>query len=156
VSSASGPTLGRNGGVGRQVSGYKVREKLSVTPSRFIDVYNATGYSAANSIPCTGGTMFSFEFLVNVPAQTYTGFPACEMAALFKKVETAKLVPDTLCRGSDGGLIRLVKFESSGPRSDASGGAPPFLRLRDLTNMVESCAAKSSAVYDRCLYWPGD
>jgi hypothetical protein len=41
-------------------------------PSGFIDAYNGTGYSAANSIPYTGGTPYSFEFLVNVPAQTYT------------------------------------------------------------------------------------
>jgi hypothetical protein len=27
---------------------------------------------AANSIPYTGGTTYAFEFIVNVPAQTYT------------------------------------------------------------------------------------
>ncbi len=41
-------------------------------PSGFIDAYNGTGYQAANSIPYTGGTTYAFEFLVNVPAQTYT------------------------------------------------------------------------------------
>jgi len=41
-------------------------------PSGYIDAYNGTGYSAANNIPYTGGTPYAFEFLVNVPAQTYT------------------------------------------------------------------------------------
>ena len=42
-------------------------------PSGFIDAYNgSSGYQAANSIPYTGGTMYGFEFVVNVPAQTYT------------------------------------------------------------------------------------
>ncbi|WP_263367092.1 alginate lyase family protein [Edaphobacter bradus] len=41
-------------------------------PSGFIDAYNSTGYQAANSIPYTGGTTYAFEFIVNVPAQTYT------------------------------------------------------------------------------------
>jgi hypothetical protein len=41
-------------------------------PSGFIDAYNGTGYSAANSIPYAGGTTYAFEFIVNVPAQTYT------------------------------------------------------------------------------------
>jgi hypothetical protein len=41
-------------------------------PSGFIDAYNGTGYSAANSIPYTGGTTYGFEIDVNVPAQTYS------------------------------------------------------------------------------------
>jgi hypothetical protein len=41
-------------------------------PSGFIDAYNGTGYSAANSIPYTGGKTYSFWFQVNVPAQTYS------------------------------------------------------------------------------------
>jgi len=41
-------------------------------PSGDIDAYNGTGYSAANTIPYTGGTTYSFEFDVNVPAQTYS------------------------------------------------------------------------------------
>ncbi len=41
-------------------------------PSGFIDAYNGTGYSAANSIPYTGGRTYSFWFQVNVPAQTYS------------------------------------------------------------------------------------
>ena len=41
-------------------------------PSGFIDAYNGTGYSAANSIPYSGGVAYAFEFIVNVPAQTYT------------------------------------------------------------------------------------
>ena len=41
-------------------------------PSGFIDAYNGTAYAAANSIPYTAGTTYAFEFLVNVPAQTYT------------------------------------------------------------------------------------
>jgi hypothetical protein len=42
-------------------------------PSGFIDAYNgSSGYQAANSIPYTDGTMYGFEFVVNVPAQTYT------------------------------------------------------------------------------------
>jgi hypothetical protein len=41
-------------------------------PSGDIDAYNGTGYSAANTIPYTGGTPYMFEFVVNVPAQTYT------------------------------------------------------------------------------------
>jgi hypothetical protein len=41
-------------------------------PTGDIDAYNGTGYSAASTIPYTGGTTYSFEFDVNVPAQTYT------------------------------------------------------------------------------------
>jgi hypothetical protein len=41
-------------------------------PSGDIDAYNGTSYQAANSIPYTGGTTYAFEFIVNVPAQTYT------------------------------------------------------------------------------------
>jgi hypothetical protein len=42
-------------------------------PSGFIDAYNgSSGYTAANSIAYTAGTTYAFEFLVNVPAQTYT------------------------------------------------------------------------------------
>jgi len=41
-------------------------------PTGFIDAYNGTAYAAANSIPYTAGTTYAFEFLVNVPAQTYT------------------------------------------------------------------------------------
>ena len=41
-------------------------------PSGFIDAYNGTAYSAASSIPYTGGTTYSFWFQVNVPAQTYS------------------------------------------------------------------------------------
>jgi hypothetical protein len=41
-------------------------------PSGFIDAYNGTGYSAANSIPYTGSKTYSFWFQVNVPAQTYS------------------------------------------------------------------------------------
>jgi hypothetical protein len=42
-------------------------------PSGYIDAYNgSSGYTSANSIPYTGGTTYAFEFLVNVPAQTYT------------------------------------------------------------------------------------
>jgi len=41
-------------------------------PSGFIDAYNGTTYQSANSIPYTGGTTYAFEFVVNVPAQTYT------------------------------------------------------------------------------------
>ena len=37
-----------------------------------IDAFNQTAYSAASTIPYTGGTTYSFEFDVNVPAQTYT------------------------------------------------------------------------------------
>jgi hypothetical protein len=41
-------------------------------PSGFIDAYNGTGYSAASSIPYTGGHTYSFWFQVNIPAQTYS------------------------------------------------------------------------------------
>jgi hypothetical protein len=41
-------------------------------PSGNIDAYNGTGFQAANTIPYTGGTTYAFEFIVNVPAQTYT------------------------------------------------------------------------------------
>jgi hypothetical protein len=41
-------------------------------PSGNIDAYNGTGYSAASTIPYTGGTTYGFEFVVNVPAQTYS------------------------------------------------------------------------------------
>jgi len=41
-------------------------------PSGNIDAYNGTSYQAANTIPYTGGTTYAFEFIVNVPAQTYT------------------------------------------------------------------------------------
>jgi hypothetical protein len=43
-------------------------------PSGFIDAYNGTGYSAASSIPYTGGKTYSFWFEVNVPAQTYSAY----------------------------------------------------------------------------------
>ncbi len=41
-------------------------------PSGFIDAYDGTAYSAASSIPYGGGNMYTFEFDVNVAAQTYT------------------------------------------------------------------------------------
>lgn len=41
-------------------------------PSGFIDAYNGSGYSAASSIPYTGGTAYSFWFVVDVPNQTYS------------------------------------------------------------------------------------
>lgn len=41
-------------------------------PTGDIDAYNGTGYSAANTIPYSGGTPYAFEFVVNVPSQTYT------------------------------------------------------------------------------------
>jgi hypothetical protein len=37
-------------------------------------------------------------------------------------IETAELVPDPLCRGGDGGLIRDVELEGAGIRSDALRG----------------------------------
>ena len=40
-------------------------------PSGFIDAYNGTGYSSLASIPYTGGTKYSFWFVMNIPAQTY-------------------------------------------------------------------------------------
>lgn len=43
-------------------------------PSGDIDAYNGTGYSAASTIPYTGGTTYAFELDVNVPAQTYTAY----------------------------------------------------------------------------------
>src|SRR6266849_7386192 len=42
-------------------------------------------------------------------------------------VETAELVPDALCRGGDGGLIRDVELEGAGIRSDALRGRLPIL-----------------------------
>jgi hypothetical protein len=41
-------------------------------PSGDIDAYNGTAYSAASTIPYAGGTTYGFEFVVNVPAQTYS------------------------------------------------------------------------------------
>jgi Alginate lyase len=43
-------------------------------PSGFIDAYNGAigGYSALTSIPYTGGTTYSFWFVLNIPAQTYS------------------------------------------------------------------------------------
>lgn len=41
-------------------------------PSGYIDAYDGTGYQAAGSIPYSGGVPYAFEFVVNVPAQTYT------------------------------------------------------------------------------------
>lgn len=41
-------------------------------PSGDIDAYNGTGYNSATIIPYSPGTTYAFEFLVNVPAQTYT------------------------------------------------------------------------------------
>jgi hypothetical protein len=42
-------------------------------------------------------------------------------------VETAELVPDALCRGGDGGLIRDVELKGAGVRSDALRGRLPTL-----------------------------
>src|SRR5258708_29707305 len=44
-------------------------------------------------------------------------------------VETAEFVPDALCRGGDGGLIRAVELEGSGIRSDAFRGRLPTLEV---------------------------
>src|SRR6266511_3411437 len=44
-------------------------------------------------------------------------------------VETAELVPDALCRGGDGGLIRDVELEGAGIRSDALRGSLPTLEV---------------------------
>ena len=41
-------------------------------PSGDIDAYNGSAYGAANTIAYTAGTTYAFEFLVNIPAQTYT------------------------------------------------------------------------------------
>jgi hypothetical protein len=41
-------------------------------PSGDVDAYNGTAYAAASTIPYTGGTTYGFEFVVNVPAQTYS------------------------------------------------------------------------------------
>jgi hypothetical protein len=43
-------------------------------PSGFIDAYNGAigGYAALTSIPYTGGTKYSFWFVLNIPAQTYS------------------------------------------------------------------------------------
>src|SRR5262249_16245793 len=43
-------------------------------PSGFIDAYNGAigGYSALTSISYTGGTKYSFWFVLNIPAQTYS------------------------------------------------------------------------------------
>jgi hypothetical protein len=42
-------------------------------------------------------------------------------------VETAELVPDALCRGGNGGLIRDVELKGAGIRSDALRGRLPML-----------------------------
>jgi len=44
-------------------------------------------------------------------------------------VETAELVPDALCRGGDGGLIRDVELEGAGIRSNALRGRLPTLEV---------------------------
>lgn len=49
---------------------------MRFNPLGFIDAYNGTGYSALTSIPYTGGTMYSFWFQLNIPAQTYNVFVA--------------------------------------------------------------------------------
>ena len=44
-------------------------------------------------------------------------------------VETAEFVPDALCGGGDGGLIRDVELEGAGIRSDALRGRLPMLEV---------------------------
>lgn len=68
-------------------------------PSGFIDAYNgSSGYQAANSIPYTGGTMYGFEFVVNVPAQTYTVYvtPAGGATTLVGRNYAFRTVASTL------------------------------------------------------------
>jgi hypothetical protein len=45
------------------------------------------------------------------------------------KGESAELVPDALCRGGDGGLVRDVELEGTGIRSDALRGRLPMLEV---------------------------
>jgi hypothetical protein len=60
-----------------------------------------------------------------------------------KHVETTELLPDALCCGSDGGLIRDVEPDGASIRSNALRGRLPLLRLRDPMSTVKPCAARS-------------
>jgi hypothetical protein len=83
-------------------------------PSGFIDAYDGSGYNAANSIPYTGGTAYSFEFLVNVPAQTYTVYVTPEGGV------TTLVGQDYAFRTGAGTLNNLSLFAAAGSNNVCS------------------------------------
>ena len=52
-----------------------------------------------------------------------------DACVVHQHVETAEFVPDALCLGGDGGLIRDVGLEGAGIRSDALRGRLPIFEV---------------------------